>query len=376
MSLFTNLFLISSIHGGLLIFVLVIQNRRQFNENAFLLLLLAIVTGYVFREYLYLNDLFEAFPHLMAFFVPWLYLLGPIYFFYVRFSISRKVNFEQRDLLHLIPALIVFATILPFYIKSGAEKLAMFEPPSPGNLELATNRIFYYGFLLISWLYYAMQSLSLIKHKMNAFDSRTLKPVKARLFWLKNYTIVFIAFLFCFLSSQILFVFTDFYPYYVMLSTVLAASLLIHFVGYWALRESRITNSELGKTDELPFTEEKVRELKQQIIYLLENKRIYVDADVSIGDLSQALSINTKYLSQLINKEFNCSLTSLINSYRIEDSKEMIISRDYDHLNFLGIATKVGFNTKNTFTRAFKRHTGMTPSQFKVQIEQETNIHS
>jgi AraC-like DNA-binding protein len=30
----------------------------------------------------------------------------------------------------------------------------------------------------------------------------------------------------------------------------------------------------------------------------------------------------------------------------------------------------VGFNTKNTFTRAFKRHTGKTPSQFKVD---ETN---
>lgn len=376
MSLFTNLFLIASIHGGLLIFVLVIQNRRQFNENAFLILLLAIVTGYVLREYLYLNGLFEAFPHLMAFFVPWLYLLGPIYLFYVRFSINREINFERQDLLHLVPALIIFATILPFYIKSGAEKLDMFEPPSPGNLELAPNRIFYYGFMLLSWFYYSTQALELIRHKMSVFDSRTLKPVKARLLWLKNYTIVFIVFLFCFLLAQLLFIFSDLYPYYVMLSTVLAASLLIHFVGYWALRESRITNSELGKTDELPITEEKVKELKQQIIHLLENERLYVSPDISISYLSQSLSINTKYLSQLINKEFNCSLTFLINSYRIEDCKEMILSSDYDHLNFLGIATQVGFNTKNTFTRAFKRHTGMTPSQFKMRTDKEISIHS
>ncbi|NIS38505.1 helix-turn-helix domain-containing protein, partial [Candidatus Saccharibacteria bacterium] len=30
-----------------------------------------------------------------------------------------------------------------------------------------------------------------------------------------------------------------------------------------------------------------------------------------------------------------------------------------------GIAMEVGFSTKNTFTRAFKRHTGQTPSDFR-----------
>jgi len=44
----------------------------------------------------------------------------------------------------------------------------------------------------------------------------------------------------------------------------------------------------------------------------------------------------------------------------------MIISQEYNHLNFLGIAIETGFNTKNTFTRTFKRHTGKTPSQFKI----------
>ncbi|HCR52789.1 MAG TPA: hypothetical protein DIW27_00135 [Cytophagales bacterium] len=202
---------------------------------------------------------------------------------------------------------------------------------------------------------------------MEVFAGRTLNPVSARLNWLKNYTIVFLLFLFIFLVAQLIFVFSDFHPYYVMLSTVLASSFLIHFVGYWALRESRITNSINHKAEELLIPASRAREIKEQILQLLEDEKVYTNGELSINDFSQRLSINTKYLSQLINAEFNCSMTSLINSYRVNASKELIMNEDYGHLNFLGIANKVGFNTKNTFTRAFKRHTGMTPSQFKMR---------
>lgn len=367
MNLFSNLFLFSSIHGGFIILVILFQNKRKFNENVFLIALLTIITGYVLREYVYLLGHFETFPHLMAVFVPFLYLIGPCYYFYVKTSIANEVSFKRKDIWHILPALICFLTILPFYAKSGSEKLALFSAPAPGHLELNTNRIFYYGFMLLSWFYYAWKSFGLIKKKMEVFDGRTLKPVSARLNWLKNYTIVFLLFLFIFLVAQLIFVFSDFHPYYVMLSTVLASSFLIHFVGYWALRESRITNSINHKAEELLIPASRAREIKEQILQLLEDEKVYTNGELSINDFSQRLSINTKYLSQLINAEFNCSMTSLINSYRVNASKELIMNEDYGHLNFLGIANKVGFNTKNTFTRAFKRHTGMTPSQFKMR---------
>lgn len=366
MDFFSNMFLISSIHGGFLIAVLIIQNRWRFNENSFLILLLLIVTGYVFREYLYTKDHFETFPHLMAFFVPWLYLIGPLYYFYVRSSIDQVVTISRKDLLHLIPALVCFFIILPFYIKSGEEKLALYSAPTPDNLELASNRIFFYGFMLISWFFYAWMSLSLIRNKLSVVDNRTLKSLKSRLVWLKKYTSVFIVFLFLFLTAQLIFVLSDFYPYYVMLSTILSGTLLIHFVGYWALKESSITNSSSNNSESNKLSSEKREVLKNQLIHLLEKDRIYLKSDLSILELSELLSVNTKYISQLVNDDFNCSLTHLINSYRISTSQEMILSDDYDHLNFLGIANQVGFNTKNTFTRAFKRHTGMTPSEFKL----------
>ena len=303
----------------------------------------------------------------MAVFVPLLYLIGPTYYFYIKTSISQKLIFGKSDLIHLIPAFICFLTILPFYMKSGAEKLALYDAPSPGNLELASNRILYYGLMLISWFYYSWKALKAIKSKMLTHDSRTLKAIRSRSKWLISFTYVFIGFLIFFLIVQILFVFTDLYPYYLMLSTVLASSFLIHFVGYWALKESRITGGETV-SQPIHFPKAKIAQLKTEIIRLLENEKLYLQNDLSIQDLSRRLDINTKYLSQIINQEFGCSLTHLVNKYRVDEAKTLLTSDDVAHLSFLGIANSVGFNTKNTFTRTFKRHTGKTPSQFKEEM--------
>lgn len=359
MNLLTNVFLVSALHGAFLIVVIASRSRLKINANTFLIILLAIISGYVYREYLYLQDRFDEFPHLMAFFVPWLYLVGPLYLFYVHFSLEPRTKLYYRDLLHLVPAFICFLTILPFYLLSGDEKLALYDAPGPGNLELATNRIFYYGLMLLSWFYYGFRAYQLIQSK---------NYKKANLIWLKRYTELFLFFLVVFLLAQLVFVFTDFYPYYVMLGTILASSLLVHFVGYWALRESKITR--IGSYEPgIQLSEDKVDTLKADLLNLLEVQKVYVNNQLTIDSLAHELSTNSKYLSQLINQEFGCSWTYLINSYRVDEAKHLIRDSNYEHLNFLGIGFQVGFNTKNTFTRVFKRHTGRTPSQFKKESE-------
>ncbi len=366
MRFFSILFLISAIHGAFLIVIMLAHNRKQINENIFLVLLLSIVSGYQLREFIILEGHFATFPHMMAVFVPLLYLLGPIYFFYIKFVIYNETKLSKKDLLHLIPAFVCFLTILPFYVKTGAEKLALYHAPNPESLQLAPNRALYYGLMFLSAFLYCWKSLSLIHNKYQSFDGRTLKSIRIKLKWLKYYTWSFLFFLFCFLLAQLIFIFTDFYQYYVMLYTILASSVLIHFVGYWAVKESRITNDETSKPNRSPLPENRIADLKNKMTIILEKEKIYLDSDLSAKDICNRLSINSKYLSQTINSEFKCSLTYLINSYRIEKAKKMIISKEYNHLNFFGIAIDVGFNTKNTFTRTFKRHTGKTPSQFKI----------
>lgn len=368
-------YLLSISHGAFLIFVLFIRNWKKIGANTFLIVLIVIITGYLAREYLYLQGRFDDFPHLMAVFVPLLYFIGPLYFFYIALSIRKNFQFRPKHLLHAVPSLVCFLTILPFYLLTGEEKLSMFNAPGPGNLELNSNRIFYYGLMLISWTYYGIEAFRLISSKEHSQDMRNLKPHRHKFVWLKRYTEVFLFISLLFFIVQLIFIFTDLYPYYFMLGIVLASSLLIHFVGYWALKESRITGAE-SSSPGLNLSKNRMEAYKGQLVSLMENEKTYADGQLAIDDLAEMLSTNSKYLSYLINKEFKCSVTHFINSYRIEAAKKMIKDSNYDHLNFLGIAAGVGFNTKNTFTRAFKRHTGMTPSQFKDEIDTQIQTNS
>lgn len=97
---------------------------------------------------------------------------------------------------------------------------------------------------------------------------------------------------------------------------------------------------------------------------LMEEKKVYKDEGVSLKSLSHQLNIPDRYLSHLINERLKKSFFDLINHYRVEEAKKMLVV-DNDRKNVLEIAYEVGFNTKSAFNRAFKKHTSMTPTQYR-----------
>jgi AraC-like DNA-binding protein len=106
-------------------------------------------------------------------------------------------------------------------------------------------------------------------------------------------------------------------------------------------------------------------EYKRKLLFLLEEEKIYRNSSLSIQILSKKMSLPVHHLSQVINEKFKKNFYELINGYRIEESKEKLTSTDKNQPKILAIALDVGFNTLNSFNRAFKRHTGKTPTDFK-----------
>jgi AraC-like DNA-binding protein len=107
------------------------------------------------------------------------------------------------------------------------------------------------------------------------------------------------------------------------------------------------------------------QQYKQRLLFLLEKKKIYRDSSLCIQTLSSRLSLPAHHLSQVINEKFHKNFYELINGYRIEESKQMLIAEDKDQPKILAIAYDVGFNNLGSFNRAFKRHTGKTPTEYK-----------
>lgn len=88
----------------------------------------------------------------------------------------------------------------------------------------------------------------------------------------------------------------------------------------------------------------------------------------SIGKLSESIGCNTKYLSQIINDDYNCNFNTFINEIRIKEAcRRILAGGEWDRLTLEAIANSVGFKSRSTFSQLFKQFTGMTPTEFKRQ---------
>lgn len=70
-------------------------------------------------------------------------------------------------------------------------------------------------------------------------------------------------------------------------------------------------------------------------------------------------------VSQIINIRFQKNFSEVINSYRVEEAKNLLIQKP--NYSIEGIAFEAGFGSKATFNRVFKKHTGLTPSEYLSQ---------
>ena len=60
----------------------------------------------------------------------------------------------------------------------------------------------------------------------------------------------------------------------------------------------------------------------------------------------------------------------MLNEYRIHYSRELMIKDNNRQLTLEAIAFEAGFGNRNSFTNAFKKFTGNTPSAYLKEMKQ------
>jgi YesN/AraC family two-component response regulator len=154
----------------------------------------------------------------------------------------------------------------------------------------------------------------------------------------------------------------------------LAFKILILFVlialvaaVYYIYKKRPFDRKEKYKTSALTpqFAEECIKKLKRS----MENEKVYRDADLSLQALAEKISISTHVLSQVLNEKLNKNFPDFINWYRIEEAKKIFLTPKGAQKKIATVAFDVGFNTIVAFYNAFRKYTGMTPAQFKKEVD-------
>lgn len=89
----------------------------------------------------------------------------------------------------------------------------------------------------------------------------------------------------------------------------------------------------------------------------------YLRDDLRLTDLQRVFPISRSYLSQLFNRELGCSFSDYVNNLRIEESKRLLETEPGTSIQ--EIAERSGFHSISTFRRAFVKHTGSMPSEYR-----------
>ena len=113
------------------------------------------------------------------------------------------------------------------------------------------------------------------------------------------------------------------------------------------------------------LADEKIEEILPKLEHLMDEEKVYLDADLNLQQLAKKAGIHYNYLSRIINEKFGLSYNDYVNRYRIEEAKRMLADPEHSGKTILDIAYDTGFYSKSVFNTAFKKLTGMTPSQYR-----------
>lgn len=84
--------------------------------------------------------------------------------------------------------------------------------------------------------------------------------------------------------------------------------------------------------------------------------------DITLDTLSQQFYINKFYLCSLFKSVTGTSPNQYLINCRLMKAKELLLN----HMTVEQVCSQVGYNNLSHFSRAFKKHTGMSPKQFQM----------
>jgi AraC-like DNA-binding protein/tetratricopeptide (TPR) repeat protein len=101
---------------------------------------------------------------------------------------------------------------------------------------------------------------------------------------------------------------------------------------------------------------------------LLTEKNLYRNSDIKLDDIAKQMGVNRVYLSQAVNRCYGDHYNNFINEFRVKEAVILMSDKKKNHISIEGIALKAGFNDRQTFYRAFKKFTGLSPSGFRGNL--------
>lgn len=299
---------------------------------------------------------------------PTFYLVAPLLWFYSNEITGHRVKLEWKLLLHFLPFfLIIFFSLSLGSINSGEFNLFL----------INHHRLI----IILFWLTVVVQFSGyqvFVHRRWIAYQKFIQQEVSntenISISWVRFFMVVFLLINLLFLLSFFAAIHLE-DSSWLPKTTALIFSLSVFALGYKGILQREIfQKGEVIKPDDIatPSSTTVVnkpdQELITRLLFYMEQKKPYLDPELTLTQLAKDFSISRGQLSLLINEGIGDNFYDFINKYRIEAVKKLMIDPLVKNYNLFGIALEAGFKSKSTFNLIFKRFTGLTPTEYRKNL--------
>lgn len=346
--------------------------KRRYLSHKFLVVLIFVLLVMLTESFLLHSGYAYYVPHVLLVTIPCVFLLGPLSLLYTKSQLN-SLGFVASSLLHFIPFLGFFAYSFYFFLQSAEfKRMAYLQTFRPSiSIEMvppafSVDPLHIRGWIIVELLslhlfVYGLANLYITIKKNNASNSLSKKTLR----WLLsiNSILIFSAVVlflsqggvvdgYIFLSSP--------FPYF---SPDLVSVLAMYLIVFFIIGSPRIFDNSKNKYANSPLPEYYKKEKLKQIVHLMKEQKLYLNQDFSLGMLSKESGIRPHNISQIINEGLQINFLELTNNYRIADAKQILKAKK--KVNVEELAYSLGYKSKTTFYKAFKKITGVTPLQYQ-----------
>ncbi|WP_181373327.1 helix-turn-helix domain-containing protein [Massilia glaciei] len=309
-----------------------------------------------------MQGMFGRYPHAASAIAALPLLIGPLLLLYLR-NILDDAPFTGRDWRHFAPFALALVAWAPYYLQSAEAKLAILQSHTRIPLYII-------GFGLVKAVHlgvYLIASYRLVARANRVQPEEKLFRGLRRLTLLLGLGIGI---------DAVIFVLENIFAGFPVSSDTFGALVMIGFVyglAHLAMRmpldyqPAPLSEPEPAKPSYAAsqLTPDDSARYLRDLSACMENEHAYRDGELSLEALASRIGMSAHELSQLVNQSCGMNFQEYLNGFRVRDLKTAMRDPLQSGASILELGLAAGFNSKSSLNRAFKKHVGMTPSEFR-----------
>lgn len=338
---------LGALHGSLIALYLCGQARMRTTPNILLSLLLFVLSfrigKSVILEFAVNVDYLVIFTGLST-----LLLIGPLFYLFTRSVLNSSFRLNTATFLHFTPFIPAFVFGLL------VNRPLILQIPIP-------------VFVIMFGLYYGHYLLYLLLSYKKISESCKKDGNTHSVKWLRLLFYGLIAIWIVYVINLL----EDRVPY--IIGPVLY-SVIAYGITFMAIRNKYVSEASQPKYRTTPLNENESGLLYEQIKALVAGQELFKDAGLSLNTLSKILKVSPQKISMAINLNSQSNFNGFINRFRISNAEFLLKNKEYQNYTIAFIAFETGFTTLSTFNSAFKKETGKTPSLYRKEFAESSEL--